>query len=125
MTPHLIEKTVLKTLEKSNDTLTSKESGIKIHLSLKPDVPEIINQIVGLVVYEKVPDALNVTRSILEVDGFGSERQFYCLLLRDEVSGEGCGFAFFYFAYSTWEGRVLYLEDLYIEEERKIGRAHV
>mmetsp|Transcript_13972 Transcript_13972/g.25616 ORF Transcript_13972/g.25616 Transcript_13972/m.25616 type:complete len:406 (-) Transcript_13972:133-1350(-) len=117
LTPHLIEKTVLKTLEKSNDTLTSKESGIKIHLSLKPDVPEIINQIVGLAVYEKVPDALNVTRSILEVDGFGSERQFYCLLLRDEVSGEGCGFAFFYFAYSTWEGRVLYLEDLYIEEE--------
>jgi len=32
------------------------------------------------------------------------------------------GFAFFFFNYCTWEGRVLYLEDLHINESfRKRG----
>jgi GNAT superfamily N-acetyltransferase len=32
------------------------------------------------------------------------------------------GFALYYFGYSTWKGRTLYLEDLYVQEDfRKAG----
>lgn len=58
-----------------------------------------------------------MTASVLSADGFGSSPMYYCLLLR--ASRGAVGFAFFYFAYSTWEGRVLYLEDLYIQESER------
>ena len=61
---------------------------------------------------------MTVTSSILETDGFGPSPMYHCLLLHS-ASGEAVGFAFFYFAYSTWEGRVLYLEDLYVRESER------
>lgn len=45
-------------------------------------------------------------------DGFGSVPAFYVFLAEIEEEGEKkvAGMAFYHFAYSTWEGRTLYLE---------------
>mmetsp|Transcript_23204 Transcript_23204/g.37625 ORF Transcript_23204/g.37625 Transcript_23204/m.37625 type:complete len:151 (-) Transcript_23204:22-474(-) len=69
--------------------------------------------IIELAVYEKEPESVLVTVDTLKKDGFGKEKYFYGFIAEDE-DGNPVGFALFYIAYSTWEGRCVYLEDLYV-----------
>ena len=56
-------------------------------------------------------------------DGFGDRPWFECLIAEEiHLSGaNNClpkkkpvGYALFYYVYSTWEGRSLFLEDIYV-----------
>ena len=56
-------------------------------------------------------------------DGFGDKPWFGCLIAEEVHFSEGnnclpkkkpVGYALFFYIYSTWEGRSLYLEDLYV-----------
>ena len=56
-------------------------------------------------------------------DGFGDRPWFECLIAEEIHFNEGnnclpktkpIGYALFFHIYSTWEGRSLYLEDLYV-----------
>ena len=79
------------------------------------DVGEIRRLIVGLALYEKEPaSTVEVTEDELRRDGFGAQPVFRCLLA--EVESVAIGFALFFYNYSTWQGRCIYLEDLYVEE---------
>src|SRR5262249_48459282 len=42
---------------------------------------------------------------------------FHCAIA--EADGKPCGFALYYYAFSTWEGRTLYLEDLFVYPENR------
>ena len=78
------------------------------------DVPVILRLIRGLAEYERAPDAVTATEADLLRDGFGERPLFHVVLA--EWDGAAAGFAFFFFNYSTWEGRpALYLEDLFVE----------
>jgi GNAT superfamily N-acetyltransferase len=96
-----------------------------IRLAEAPDVPLILRLIRELAAYEREPDAVVATEADLLRDGFGPTPRFQVLIAED--AGEPAGFAFYFFAYSTWRGRpALYLEDLFvpIEHRRKgIGLA--
>ena len=47
-------------------------------------------------------------------DGFGREPKYRCVLA--EWEGEPAGVAFFFYNYSTWQGKPgLYLEDLFVK----------
>ena len=85
------------------------------------DVPLILDLIRELATYERDPAAVVATEADLLRDGFGKVPRFRVLLA--EWSGAPAGFAFFFFAYSTWTGGpVLYLEDLFVRpEHRKRG----
>uniref|UniRef100_A0A3B1J3K4 Spermidine/spermine N1-acetyltransferase family member 2 n=1 Tax=Astyanax mexicanus TaxID=7994 RepID=A0A3B1J3K4_ASTMX len=56
----------------------------------------------------------------LERDGFGPNPFFQCLVA--EVAQEHCspeghtvvGYALYFYTYSTWRGRCVYMEDLYV-----------
>jgi GNAT superfamily N-acetyltransferase len=98
-------------------------------LSIRPatpaDAPLLLQLIRELAAYERDPDAVVATEADLIRDGFGPEPRFRADLA--EWDGEPCGFAFWFFNYSTWLGRPgLYLEDLFVRPPfrgRGIGKA--
>ena len=77
------------------------------------DVPEILNLIRELAVFEKSPNAVVVTEKELEESGFGPQPAFKCFVA--EQSGEILGMALIYFRFSTWVGRTIHLEDLIVK----------
>jgi GNAT superfamily N-acetyltransferase len=86
-------------------------------LSLRPatraDVPLILSLIRELATYERAPQAVVATEEALARDGFGDRPLFEVTIA--EWSGEVVGFAFWFYAYSTWRGQpTLYLEDLFV-----------
>ncbi|KAM3909937.1 thialysine N-epsilon-acetyltransferase, partial [Leptodactylus fuscus] len=74
--------------------------------------------------YEKLSDQVKNTAEGLRQDGFQEPSPlFRCLVVEsDEEERRAAGprllgYALSFFTYSTWEGRSLYLEDLYIMPE--------
>lgn len=79
------------------------------------DMPRVLELIQELATFEKQPDAVQVTVSDLERDGFGSNPLFQILVA--ELDGEIPGIALFYNRYSTWKGKTIHLEDLIVSEK--------
>jgi GNAT superfamily N-acetyltransferase len=87
-------------------------------LTIRPaaaaDVPLIQQFIRDLAEYERSPESAIATQEDLLRDGFGPEPKYRCLIA--EWNGAAAGFAFFFYNYSTWQGRAgLYLEDLFVK----------
>jgi GNAT superfamily N-acetyltransferase len=78
----------------------------------KEDIGRVLELIKELAIYEREPDAVVVTEEELIKDGFG-QNPAYGLFVA-EWEGEIVGIALYYFRYSTWNGRVMYLEDLVV-----------
>jgi GNAT superfamily N-acetyltransferase len=84
------------------------------------DVQAIHSLIVELAIYEREPDAVKTTPEQLIQDGFGENPVFHVFVVEHaNVNGQKSvvGMALYFFQYSTWEGKVLFLEDLYITPE--------
>jgi GNAT superfamily N-acetyltransferase len=98
-------------------------------LTIRPatsaDVPLIQQFIRDLAEYEREPAAAVATQEDLLRDGFGPEPKYRCVIA--EWSGQPAGFAFFFYNYSTWQGKPgLYLEDLFVKPAYRgkgIGKA--
>ncbi|MFM1894366.1 MAG: hypothetical protein RIQ90_1532 [Bacteroidota bacterium] len=90
-----------------------------IRNALAKDVAAIHSLIIALAVYEKEPNAvINTPENLLE-DLFTHKR---CFAIVAEDQKQIIGFALYYFGYSTWKGRTLYLEDIFVQENaRKKG----
>jgi GNAT superfamily N-acetyltransferase len=91
--------------------------GLSLFLAQREHVPDILRLIRELAEFEKEPDAVKITEETLVRDGFSDGPVFHVVLAR--VEGHVVGMAFCYPAYSTWEGRVLYLEDLYVSPSHR------
>lgn len=88
------------------------------------DIPLIRALIHELATYEREPHSVHITAEQLLRDGFGGERYYECLIAEHE--GQPAGFALFFPIYSTWRGRSLHLEDLFVRPEFRghgIGKA--
>ena len=93
-------------------------SKILIRKAQPEDFPAIYALVVELAVYEKEPDA--VLASVKDfLDAFESG------LLQStvaEVNGKIVGMACYYLTFSTWRGKMMYLEDFVVSEEyRRMG----
>lgn len=86
-----------------------------IRKGTKNDVPAAYNLIVELAIFEKEPDAVTNTIEKMYEDGFG-ENPIYGFFVA-ENDGVIIGMAMYYYRYSTWKGRRLYLEDLIVTEK--------
>ena len=87
---------------------------LTIRPALAADIPLIQQFIRDLAEYEREPEAAVATQEDLLRDGFGPEPKYRCVIA--EWSGEPAGFAFFFYNYSTWQGKPgLYLEDLFVK----------
>jgi GNAT superfamily N-acetyltransferase len=91
------------------------------------DAALILQFVRELAEYEREPDAVTILEAELLRDGFpadGGERYFECLIAEED--GESAGFALFFPVYSTWKGRAMHLEDLFVRPRFRglgIGKA--
>lgn len=81
------------------------------------DLPRVLELIVELAVYEKEPDAVVTTVESMLEDGFGPNPVYGFFVAEDEQ--EIIGLSLYYWRYSTWKGKRLYLEDLIVTESAR------
>ncbi len=87
----------------------------------KRDAEAILNLIIELAVFEKEPNAVEVSLDDLIKDGF-SEKPRFKTFVAEETDGTIIGMALFYERYSTWKGKIIHLEDLMVTaSKRNIG----
>lgn len=87
---------------------------IKIRQATVEDMSSVLKLIKQLAVFEKEPEAVEVTLENLKQDGFGENPAFKCFVA--EVEEVVVGIALVYQRYSTWKGKALHLEDLIVDE---------
>ena len=90
---------------------------VEIKKAVKTDAEGILALIHELAVFEKEPEAVIVTKTEIEQDGFGDRPLFECIVA--EVAEKVVGMALFYPRYSTWKGPTFHLEDLIVTESMK------
>lgn len=95
-------------------------SQINIRKGTKTDLPQVLQLIKELAIYEKAEQEVIVTVNDLEKDGFGGQPLFYLFVA--ETDHKIIGMALYYIKYSTWKGKCVFLEDLIVTEAyRKFG----
>lgn len=74
------------------------------------DYDEIMSMIKELALFEKAPD--KVTNSVARMN---DEKDFFNCIVAENENGEIMGMALYFFAYYTWVGKSMYLDDLYVK----------
>lgn len=87
---------------------------VQIRKGIESDLEGVLALIKELAVYEKAPQEVTISLAQLREDGFGTRRLFEFIIA--EFDGRVVGMAFYYFRYSTWKGKFLYLEDFVVSE---------
>lgn len=90
---------------------------MQIRKAIKKDMPQVLELIKELAVFENEPDAVEINVEILEKEGLGENALFTCFVA--EINAEIIGAALVYFRFSTWKGRMLHLEDLIVKESER------
>ena len=100
---------------------------MKRMLSIRPatiaDVALLRTLIRELAEYEHELDMVAITETDLARDGFGPQPKFRALIA--EWEQQPAGYALFFDFYSSWRGRTMFLEDLFVREAfrgRGIGK---
>ena len=88
---------------------------IQIRKGVQADLPQVLDLIKELAIYENAIDEVTIKLEDLKRDGFGSEKLFHFLVALNEK--EILGMAFYYTRYSTWKGKILYLEDFVVKDQ--------
>ncbi|WP_299063388.1 GNAT family N-acetyltransferase [uncultured Polaribacter sp.] len=92
----------------------------KIRLGQEEDMQAVLDLITELAVFEKEPNAVEITVEDLINDGFSKDPKFKIYVAEQENTI--IGIALFYERYSTWKGRTIHLEDLIVtKSKQKIG----
>jgi len=83
----------------------------------KEDLPQVLELIKELALYEKAPQEVTNTVYDMEQDGFG-EKPVFGLFVAEE-DDKIIGIAIYYTKYSTWKGKCIYLDDIVITEKHR------
>lgn len=97
---------------------------IQIREAKREDFPRVLELITELAVFEKEPDAVEVTVSELEKNGLGENAIFKCFV--GLYNGHIEGISLCYPRFSTWKGKTIHLEDLIVTEKMRgkgLGKA--
>lgn len=94
-----------------------KNAMVEIRNGVKKDLPAVLGLIKELAEYEKALDQVVNTVTRMEEDGFGDHPIFGFLVA--EEHGVIIGTSIYYYRYSTWKGKRLYLEDLVVTESKR------
>ena len=95
------------------------KNNIVIRMATEADMPAIHALVHELAVYERAPEAHTATVEDYLRDFKAGIFESHVAVSTDaslEKQGEIVGMIFYYMAYSTWKGRMLYLEDFVVTE---------
>jgi GNAT superfamily N-acetyltransferase len=90
---------------------------MKIRKGIRQDLPKVLELIKELALYEKALDQVSNTVERMEEDGFGLNPIYGFFVA--ERDGEIVGLSLYYYRYSTWKGKRLYLEDIIVTESNR------
>lgn len=91
---------------------------INIRKGTEQDIPAALDLIKELATYEKAPNEVEVSIDEMEKDFANKVFDFFVAELDNEI----VGIALYYYKYSTWKGRCIYLDDIVVtEKHRKKG----
>lgn len=65
--------------------------------------------------YERLGDQVKIDAAILQDDGFNTDNPAYTCIVAELSDGHIVGYALYYYTYSTWVGKSVFLEDLYVQ----------
>jgi GNAT superfamily N-acetyltransferase len=87
---------------------------LRIRSATVGDAGSLLTMIRELAEFEHELQWVTIREQDLIRDGFGSDPRFHALIA--EWDGQVAGYALFFGYYSTWTGRGLFLEDLFVRE---------
>ena len=94
-----------------------------IRKGLPSDIENTLNLVKELAAYENAPKEVEVTVEEMTNWGFGTDQIFDFYVA--EKNNTIVGIALYYYKYSTWKGKCLFLEDIIVTEsqrEKGIGK---
>ncbi len=90
---------------------------MRIRQGEERDLGSVLDLIKELATYEKSLDQVENTVDRMIKDGFGDRPVFGFLVA--EVDGKVVGTSIYYYRYSTWKGKRMYMEDLVVNESHR------
>ena len=91
------------------------DNQINIRSGVKPDLSRVLELIRELAEFERAPHEVINTVKQMEIDGFG-EKPIYGFFVAEQDQ-RIIGISLYYWRYSTWKGKRLYLEDIIVTEQ--------
>ncbi len=86
-----------------------------IRAATQNDMLRVLELINELALFEKEPNAVEISVDDLIENGFGNQPVFKCFVA--EIDGVVQGIALVYPRFSTWKGVVVHLEDLIVNQQ--------
>ena len=90
---------------------------VNIRPGQKSDLPWVLELIKELALYEKAPQEVTNTLEKMIEDGFGAQ-PIYGFFVAENDKGI-IGLSLYYWRYSSWKGKRLYLEDIIVTEKER------
>lgn len=90
---------------------------IEIRAGVKEDLPQVLELIKELAEFEREAHQVSNTVHQMEIDGFGANPGYGFFVA--EVNHELVGLSLYYYRYSTWKGKRLYLEDIVVTQAQR------
>ncbi len=88
-----------------------------IRVGQKEDLSAVLGLVRELAAFENAPDEIEVTVEEMCAWAFGKEKTFDFFVC--EIEQKIVGIAVYYYKYSTWKGRCLFLEDIIVTESER------
>lgn len=89
----------------------------QVRKGTEQDLPKVLALIKELAAFERAPNEVEVTIEEMKGWGFGPQKLFDFFVL--ETENEIVGLALYYYKYSTWKGKCLFLEDIIVTESER------
>jgi len=88
-----------------------------IREGIKKDLPQVLELIKELAEYERAAQEVSNTLTMMEADGFGPNPLYGFFVAEEEARIHGL--SLYYYRYSTWKGKRLYLEDIIVTQSQR------
>lgn len=89
------------------------------------DMPAVHALVKELALFERAPEEVLTSPEEISADAFGP-RDYCKILVAEDENGSILGMALYYIAYSSWKGKILFLDDLIVSENSRgsgVGKA--